>query len=191
MKAKPFSIFFLMSVSSCCTCTFAGSIWRNALTYDNAFVYSWKTAQDQEIQGFSTDAEEMSQASVTLQSGPYLYSSISNCQVIQAIAPLRLILFAVEVLQQQYPFPDVRRVFTSHKAPGILKLSFLCDQRWTHLLVIHVLEFLKHNHSKYISQDDAMFYVRNTYTCKIFPFRSVDTVSLRNSTLNQLDSISQ
>lgn len=55
-------------------------------------------------------------------------------------------MIAVEVLQQQNSFPNVRRILAPHKAPGILELCFLRNVRRMQLLVVHSLEFLKHNH---------------------------------------------
>lgn len=54
----------------------------------------------------------------------YLYSGISNGQVVQAISLFRIVI-AIEVLQQQYSFPNVRRIFAPHKAPGVFELCFL------------------------------------------------------------------
>jgi hypothetical protein len=77
----------------------------------------------------------------------YLYSGISNGQVVQAIALFRIVI-AIEVLQQQYSFPNVCRVFTPHEAPGIFKLSFLRNVRRVQLLIVYSFEFLKKTQSR-------------------------------------------
>lgn len=43
----------------------------------------------------------------------HLYSGISNSQVVQAVTLFRIVI-AIEVLQQQYSFPNVRRIFAPH-----------------------------------------------------------------------------
>lgn len=141
IKEKPFSIFFLINDSSCCTCTFAGSIWRNALTYESALEYSWKEVSKLKIKDPDCTIKFTLVTHIS-----YLYSGISNGQVIQAVT-LFCIVIAVEVLQQQYSFPNVRRVLAPHKAPGILELCFLRNVRRMQLLMVHSLEFLKCNHN--------------------------------------------
>lgn len=73
----------------------------------------------------------------------YLYLGVSNGQVVQIITPLGARLLAIEIFQQQYPFPNVRRIFTSHKAPGVLELRLLRNVRRVQLFVIQVFEFLE------------------------------------------------
>jgi len=55
-------------------------------------------------------------------------------------------VIAIKVLQQQYPFPNVRRIFAPHKAPGVFELCFLRNIRRMQLFVVHSFEFLKRNH---------------------------------------------
>lgn len=84
----------------------------------------------------------------------YLYSGVSDGQVVQAIALLRIVI-AVEILQQDYSFPNVRRIFAPHKAPGVFELCFLRNERRrVQLLMVHSLEFLKRK-SRQLSQGDA------------------------------------